>query len=145
MKDIAPRTAEASVASIAAARQRSVERRKIEQACADTAETDSKARRFAFRQFQVRARALEPRHEPVRPDGIEDAALRGRARLAYGTAFAFKASAGLPDGIGALVAGAVFPVGFAMLSLHFAIRIYESAMWALGRAEPAVDLRGGTP
>lgn len=39
------------------------------------------------------------------------------ALLAYGTAFAYKASAGLPEGVGALVAGAVFPVGFAMIVL----------------------------
>ncbi|HUX30256.1 MAG TPA: formate/nitrite transporter family protein [Thiobacillus sp.] len=39
------------------------------------------------------------------------------ALLAYATAFAFKASDGLPDGTAALVAGAVFPVGFAMIVL----------------------------
>jgi formate/nitrite transporter len=39
------------------------------------------------------------------------------ALLAYATAFAFKASDGLPGGLSALVAGAVFPVGFAMLIL----------------------------
>jgi len=39
------------------------------------------------------------------------------ALLAYATAFAFKASDGLPDGIASLVAGAVFPVGFAMIVL----------------------------
>lgn len=38
----------------------------------------------------------------------------------------------------------VFPIGFALLSLHFAIRIFESLMWALGRAEPAEgQLEGG--
>lgn len=39
------------------------------------------------------------------------------ALLAYATAFAFKASDGLPGGAAALVAGAVFPVGFAMIVL----------------------------
>jgi formate/nitrite transporter len=39
------------------------------------------------------------------------------ALLAYATAFAFKASDGLPGGASALVAGAVFPVGFAMIVL----------------------------
>lgn len=39
------------------------------------------------------------------------------ALLAYATAFAFKASEGFKDGAAALVAGAVFPVGFAMIVL----------------------------
>ncbi len=39
------------------------------------------------------------------------------ALLAYASAFAFKASDGLPGGAAALVAGAVFPVGFAMIVL----------------------------
>lgn len=39
------------------------------------------------------------------------------ALLAYSTAFALKASNGLPEGIASLVAGAVFPVGFAMIVL----------------------------
>ncbi|HNQ57784.1 MAG TPA: formate/nitrite transporter family protein [Candidatus Desulfobacillus denitrificans] len=39
------------------------------------------------------------------------------ALLAYATAFAFKASDGLPGGMAALVSGAVFPVGFAMIVL----------------------------
>jgi formate/nitrite transporter len=39
------------------------------------------------------------------------------ALLAYATAFAFKAAAGLEPGLAALVAGAVFPVGFAMIVL----------------------------
>lgn len=39
------------------------------------------------------------------------------ALLAYATAFAFKASDGLQGGAAALVAGAVFPVGFAMIVL----------------------------
>lgn len=39
------------------------------------------------------------------------------ALLAYATAFALKASDGLPGGSAALVAGAVFPVGFAMIVL----------------------------
>lgn len=39
------------------------------------------------------------------------------ALLAYGTALAFKVSAGLPENIAALVSGAVFPVGFAMIIL----------------------------
>ncbi len=39
------------------------------------------------------------------------------ALLAYATAFAFRASEGLPGGPAALVAGAVFPVGFAMIVL----------------------------
>lgn len=39
------------------------------------------------------------------------------ALLAYATAFAFKAADGLPGGAAALVAGAVFPVGFAMIVL----------------------------
>lgn len=39
------------------------------------------------------------------------------ALLAYATAFAFKASDGLAPGLAALVAGAVFPVGFAMIVL----------------------------
>ena len=39
------------------------------------------------------------------------------ALLAYGTALAFKVSAGLPENVGALVSGAVFPVGFAMIIL----------------------------
>lgn len=39
------------------------------------------------------------------------------ALLAYATAFAFKASDGLPGGAAALVAGVVFPVGFAMIVL----------------------------
>lgn len=37
--------------------------------------------------------------------------------LAYATALAFKVSSGLPEGLAALVAGAVFPVGFAMIVL----------------------------
>lgn len=32
-----------------------------------------------------------------------------------------------------------FPIGFGMLSLHFAIRIVESVYWALGKAEPPED------
>ena len=39
------------------------------------------------------------------------------ALLAYATAFAFKASTGLPEGMASLVAGVVFPVGFAMIVL----------------------------
>lgn len=39
------------------------------------------------------------------------------ALLAYATAFAFKVAEGLPGGPAALVAGAVFPVGFAMIVL----------------------------
>lgn len=39
------------------------------------------------------------------------------ALLAYGTALAFKVSAGLPENLAALVSGAVFPVGFAMIIL----------------------------
>ncbi|MBV6475235.1 MAG: putative formate transporter 1 [Rhodocyclaceae bacterium] len=39
------------------------------------------------------------------------------ALLAYATAFAFKASEGLTGGLASLVAGAVFPVGFAMIVL----------------------------
>jgi formate/nitrite transporter len=39
------------------------------------------------------------------------------ALLAYATAFAYKASDGLPGGAAALVAGVVFPVGFAMIVL----------------------------
>ena len=39
------------------------------------------------------------------------------ALLAYATAFAFKASAGFQEGAAALIAGAVFPVGFAMIVL----------------------------
>lgn len=39
------------------------------------------------------------------------------ALLAYATALAFKVSDGLPPGVSALVAGAVFPVGFAMIVL----------------------------
>lgn len=39
------------------------------------------------------------------------------ALLAYATAFAFKVSDGLPGGATWLVAGAVFPVGFAMITL----------------------------
>ena len=39
------------------------------------------------------------------------------ALLAYATALAFKTSDGLPAGVAALVAGAVFPVGFAMIVL----------------------------
>ncbi len=39
------------------------------------------------------------------------------ALLAYATAFAFKAATGLEPGLAALVAGAVFPVGFAMIVL----------------------------
>ncbi|MBI1905795.1 MAG: formate/nitrite transporter family protein [Rhodocyclales bacterium] len=39
------------------------------------------------------------------------------ALLAYATAFAFNASLGLPAGPAALVSGAVFPVGFAMIVL----------------------------
>ena len=39
------------------------------------------------------------------------------ALLAYATAFAFKASGGLPEGISSLVAGAIFPAGFAMIVL----------------------------
>lgn len=39
------------------------------------------------------------------------------ALLAYATAFAFKASDGLSAGLAALVSGAVFPVGFAMIVL----------------------------
>lgn len=39
------------------------------------------------------------------------------ALLAYGTAFAWKASVGMPEGAAALVAGAVFPVGFAIIIL----------------------------
>lgn len=39
------------------------------------------------------------------------------ALLAYATALAFKVSDALPPGVSALVAGAVFPVGFAMIVL----------------------------
>ncbi|SOD40386.1 formate/nitrite transporter family protein [Nitrosovibrio sp. Nv4] len=39
------------------------------------------------------------------------------ALLAYGTALAYKVSGGFTDGAAALVAGAVFPVGFAMIIL----------------------------
>lgn len=39
------------------------------------------------------------------------------ALLAYATALAFKVSGGLPEGLAALVAGAIFPVGFAMITL----------------------------
>ncbi len=39
------------------------------------------------------------------------------ALLAFATAFAFKASVGLPEGAAALIQGAVFPVGFAMIIL----------------------------
>lgn len=39
------------------------------------------------------------------------------ALLAYGTALAFKVSIGFTEGAAALVAGAVFPVGFAMIIL----------------------------
>ncbi|SEP41414.1 formate/nitrite transporter family protein [Nitrosovibrio sp. Nv6] len=39
------------------------------------------------------------------------------ALLAYGTALAYKVSGGFGDGAAALVAGAVFPVGFAMIIL----------------------------
>ena len=39
------------------------------------------------------------------------------ALLAYGTALAFKCSLGFTEGSAALVAGAVFPVGFAMIIL----------------------------
>ena len=39
------------------------------------------------------------------------------ALLAYATAFAFKASNGLPESTASLVAGTVFPVGFAMIVL----------------------------
>lgn len=39
------------------------------------------------------------------------------ALLAYATAFAFKASEGFTEGAASLVAGAVFPVGFAMIVL----------------------------
>lgn len=39
------------------------------------------------------------------------------ALLAYASAFAYKASDGLPGGTAALVAGTVFPVGFAMIVL----------------------------
>lgn len=52
--------------------------------------------------------------------GAQAMLLRGflsGALLAYATAFAFKASDGLPGGASALVAGAVFPVGFAMIVL----------------------------
>ncbi|HRP75127.1 MAG TPA: formate/nitrite transporter family protein [Rhodocyclaceae bacterium] len=52
--------------------------------------------------------------------GVSSMLLRGflsGALLAYATAFAFKAAAGLEPGIAALVAGVVFPVGFAMIVL----------------------------
>lgn len=52
--------------------------------------------------------------------GISSMLLKGflsGALLAYATAFAFKASGGLPGGAAALVAGIVFPVGFAMIVL----------------------------
>ncbi len=39
------------------------------------------------------------------------------ALLAFATAFAFKVSDGLPGGLTSLVAGATFPVGFAMITL----------------------------
>lgn len=39
------------------------------------------------------------------------------ALLAYATAFAFKSSQGFAEGAAALIAGAVFPVGFAMIVL----------------------------
>src|SRR5688500_10908221 len=39
------------------------------------------------------------------------------ALLAYGTALAFKVSTGFTEGAAALVSGAVFPVGFAMIIL----------------------------
>lgn len=52
--------------------------------------------------------------------GIRAMLLKGflsGALLAYATAFAFKAADGPPGGASALVAGAVFPVGFAMIVL----------------------------
>lgn len=33
----------------------------------------------------------------------------------------------------------IFPVGFGLLALHFAIRVVEAAMYASGRAEPPAD------
>lgn len=52
--------------------------------------------------------------------GVRSMLLRGflsGALLAYATAFAFKASEGFTTGAAALIAGAVFPVGFAMIVL----------------------------
>ncbi len=65
--------------------------------------------------------------EEVEAASIKKAALGTRAMLlkgflsgallAYGTAFAFKASEGFATGAAALISGAVFPVGFAMIVL----------------------------
>ena len=40
----------------------------------------------------------------------------------------------------------VFPIGFGLLALHFAIRVVESTHWALGLAEPEAEATaGGAP
>ncbi|MCZ7565368.1 MAG: formate/nitrite transporter family protein [Burkholderiales bacterium] len=61
------------------------------------------------------------------------------ALLAYATAFAFKVSDGLPGGATWLVAGAVFPVGFAIITLlGLELATGNFALMAVGVA------RGGT-
>ena len=68
------------------------------------------------------------------------------ALLAYATALAFRVTEGLPGGPAALVAGAVFPVGFAMIVLlgmelatgNFAVLAFGVAR---GRTQPAAMLR----
>jgi formate/nitrite transporter len=64
------------------------------------------------------------------------------ALLAFATAFAFQASQGLPGGAAALVAGAVFPVGFAMIVLlGLELATGNFALLAVGAARGAVDGR----
>lgn len=68
------------------------------------------------------------------------------ALLAYATALAFKVTEGLPPGPAALVAGAVFPVGFAMIVLlGMELATGNFAVLALGvargRTDPAAMLR----
>lgn len=64
------------------------------------------------------------------------------ALLAYASAFAFKASDGLPGGTAALVSGVVFPVGFAMIVLlGLELVTGNFAVLAVGMARGAVGWR----
>lgn len=64
------------------------------------------------------------------------------ALLAYATAFAFKASDGLPGGAAALVSGAVFPVGFAMIVLlGLELVTGNFAVMSVGMARGSLDFR----
>ncbi len=61
--------------------------------------------------------SLSVKKATLSPTRMVLAAFLSGVLLAYATALAFKVSDGLPAGLSALVAGATFPVGFAMIVL----------------------------